>query len=110
MKKLIILALLVLPMTSLGQENEWTQEELNVLEKFSLNKDDRRGLVLTQNGSNCNLIATNIVEGIESFFNLVEMRDITVVCIDGLDSELNNNTLGLKGIIELYIESKNNSK
>lgn len=110
MKKLIILALLVLPLTSLGQENQWTQEELKVLEKFSLNKEDHRGLVLSQNDNNCHLQAASIKEGIESFFKSVEMRDLTVVCISSLDPTQNDKTMDLKQVVQLYLESKNNTK
>lgn len=106
MRIYLLLMFCILSINSFAQE--WTKEQLEVIEEFSLDQKDHRGVVFNNyNESNCSSNHFSTTEdAIISFFTTTIKRDVTTYCIDELGNEVAGKTHGLKEIIEIYLTAK----
>lgn len=89
------------------QSPVWTSEQLTVLEKYGLSRDDNRGVVFYfSKAPECKVEKNTIEEALEAFFTTGVRRDITEICILNSDEDksLGGLTLDIYQIVNLYLE------
>jgi len=111
MRKLLLTLLILVLVSGLNKSfaQDWTSEQISILDQFGLEKNDIRGIVFTQSGTNpCNQEVSTVKEALELFLNAQVKRDITTFCISELNSDLITfeQPLDIFQIVSLYIETK----
>lgn len=89
---------------SVCQEKSWTQEELNVLEKYGLDKQDHRGVEIVYEG--CESYFDSEILGFEAFYSSSDRKkDITKICVkdNGVRLVDNGTLLSVHESISLYL-------
>lgn len=103
MKKLFIVALILLPIASLAQESQWTKQELKVLESFGLQTNDIRGVIFTEDTYQCDVEAKTEKEAILAYLQPEGRKDIIRVCTTEFDENYTDRILDIHQVIQLYI-------
>ncbi len=103
MKKLLILAITLLPLTSLAQQSEWTDKELRVIETFDLQTNDIRGVIFTKDDYACDIEVKSEKEAILAFFQPEIRKDLTRICVKEFDDEFVDRVLGIHDVVKLYL-------
>lgn len=111
MRKLLqsLLAILFVSCINFSYAQEWTQDHLDVLDQFGLEKNDIRGIVFSKSGTTaCNQEVQTVHEALESFLGTAVKRDITTYCITELNTDLIafDQPLDIFQIVSVYIETK----
>ena len=100
--KTILLAIVTLfSINSFAQE--WTSDQLEVIEKYSLSEKDNRGIIFTADNYGCDVEVNSQLQAIESFFTPDIRKDIITACISGEEKDYYNKPLGLKEVIDIYL-------
>jgi hypothetical protein len=88
---------------SFGFSQEWTKEQLQLLDYYGLEKSDHRGLVLSTNLSDCEN-AVSVEKAIIQFFTTDLRKDIITLCIISDPENISGHTLDLFEVTALYIQ------
>lgn len=101
MKYLLLLMLACSAFSAYSQKEEWTKYQTEILEKFGLNKDDHRGVILQSQGNS----EISIKTALESFFTSESLSDIkTYEVIPSPNNEAYlNRPLSIFEITKLYL-------
>ena len=104
MKYLLLLMLACSAFSAYSQKEEWTKAQTEILEKFGLNKDDHRGVILQSQDNS----ETSIKTALESFFISESLSDMkTYEVIPSLNHEAYlNRPLSTFEITKLYSRLK----
>jgi hypothetical protein len=104
--RVVIFYLFTLLSASIFGQDNWKQEELDVLERYGLETNDPRGIVLNPSGSDCPDGAyPDIKSAIETFFTATLKKDLSTFCIAGLKEELIvGEPLDIHRIVQLYLK------
>ena len=105
MKYLLLLSLSLIMYNVNAQD--WTTEELEVLEHYNLNQNDHRGFVFKQSSPDCLESYSNITDGIESIFQTLKMQDVNEICIEEENNQYFNKVIDIHSLVELYLSLKN---
>jgi hypothetical protein len=109
--KNFILAGICMIISTFCFSQDWTSEQEAVLEKFALDKNDHRGLILTNHDpQNEYPHFSTLSQGLEFFMNLKEKRDLITINIDDLPVSLVNSTISVYEVTKLYNELTQNSE
>ena len=103
MKTILIAIVALFSINSFAQE--WTSEQLEVIEKYHLSEKDHRGIIFTADNYGCDVEADSQLDAIESFFAPDVRKDIITVCISGEEKDYYNKPLGLKEVIDIYLST-----
>jgi len=83
---------------------EWTTDELLVLENFGLSKDDHRGLIFNPMGEEgCLLSYPNPNDALISFFTTTIKRDITTYCIETSEGINYYEIMDIHQLVQIYL-------
>ena len=107
MKNLVLILLAFFPILSFGQDQNWNQEQLQVLNEFNLDKNDHRGVIFTATSSQCDLSEENLEKGAIYFFKTDSKKDLIKICVAEIGSLYADRPMGLKEVIDLYLEQIN---
>lgn len=105
--KLIIFFLLIFSVTN-SYAQVWTEQELKIVEEFSLDIKDHRGVIFynSEEGS-CTELYESLDQAIVDFFMKTVKRDITKICVSQIDDSLVGVSLDIRELIQLYLTTKN---
>jgi hypothetical protein len=103
MKPTLFAIAILFSLNSLGQE--WTSEQLEVIEKYDLSEKDNRGIIFTSDSYGCDVEASSQLEAIEAFFTPDIRKDLITVCVSGEPKDYYNKPLGVKEVIDIYIST-----
>lgn len=92
---------------SFGFSQEWSKEQLQLLDNYGLEKSDHRGLVLSTNLSDCEN-ALSIEKAIIQFFISDIRKDITTLCIIADSENISDRPMDLYEVTTLYIKITDN--
>lgn len=101
MKYLILTGLCLI--CTFGYSQNWSKEQIALIDKYGLEKTDHRGLVLSTNAFDCQKISS-IEEAIINFFTSDIRKDITTLCISSDSENITGTTLNLFEITTLYLK------
>lgn len=102
MKQLLFSTFLLLSVSLFSQE--WTADELLVLENFGLSKDDHRGLIFNPLGEEgCIQSYSNPKDAIISFFTTTIKRDITTYCVETSEEINYYEVMNLHQLVHIYL-------
>ena len=84
---------------------DWTNEELAVIQEYNLSTTDNRGIILVKAGDQSNYVVPNTMDAIKLFFIPDVRVDIITICITdfNLEEKYYNSPLGMKEVVELYL-------
>jgi len=84
---------------------DWTNEELEIIQEFDLSQTDNRGIILVKAGDQCNSVVPTILDAIKLYFVPDVRVDIITICITdfNLEEKYYNSPLGMKEVVELYL-------
>lgn len=107
-----LFTLMVFTIMSFGalcQDVNWTNEHVEILNKYGLEQNDHRGIILYfQEDLPCDQKAITVNEAIEEFLSAQSKKDIYTFCISN-DPEMNKyngQPLDLYQIVSLFIAKK----
>lgn len=102
MKQFLIATFLILSANVYSQE--WTTDELFVLEYFGLSKDDHRGIIFQPLGEEgCLQSHSNSKDAFTSFFTTTIKRDITIYCLDTNEEIKYYEVIDLHQMVKIYL-------
>lgn len=101
MKYLILTGLCLV--CTFGYAQNWSNEQIALLDKYSIEKTDHRGLVLSTNSTDCQN-TSSIEDAILKFFTSDVRKDITTLCISSDPENISGPILDLFEITTLYLK------
>lgn len=82
-------------------QTNWTQEELECINKYGLSQNDHRGVVFVSNPTS----SLTVLEAIEGFFNASIKQDLIELQVSKVyfDEKYFNRPLDIRELIQYYI-------
>lgn len=108
MMKLLLILLLSFFVAERAFTQEWEQTELEIIETFSLEINDHRGVIFnTFDPLTCNSKHfENVHDAILDFFTSSVKSDLTNYCVDTLDDSIMEIPLSLHDLVKVYLSQK----
>ena len=99
------LTLAIFLLSTIGYSQEWSKEQIDVLDKYELVKTDHRGIHFSAN-ENEKLSFSTLNEALEHFLTLKINTDLLTVYVQSFPTglELKEKSIGIKAIVEAYIQ------
>lgn len=109
MKILILLIFVTISYISFGQDN-WSKEQIQVLDKYGLTQDDPRGIVFyTGQDEDCTSNQENVLMAIEAFFNAELKIDLIYYCVPEILNKdiVKGQPMDMFKIVSIYLDEIN---
>ncbi len=100
------LTLAILLLSTIGYSQEWSKEQIDVLDKYELVQTDHRGIHFSTD-ENENLSFPTLNEALEYFLTLKKANtDLLTVYVQSypIGIKLKEKSIGIKAIVETYIQ------
>ena len=99
------LTLAILLLSTIGYSQEWSKEQIDVLDKYELVQTDHRGIHFSSD-VNEKLSFPTLIEALEYFLTLKVNTDLLTVYVQSypIGLEFKEKSIGIKAIVEAYIQ------
>lgn len=96
-------------LNSLSQDVDWTEQHLEIINKYGLEKNDHRGIVfIFQQEISCDTEYSTVHLAIEAYLESISKKDLTSYCITDDEKFINYNgqPLDLFQIVSIYLQKE----